>query len=286
MTTILDGQKVSKEIKEELKEKIAIIKKKYDRLPKLVVILIGNNSASLSYVTSKEKQCLEIGFDSEVIKLDENVSEEEVLHLINNLNLDSSVDGILVQLPIPKHINEYKLISAIDPNKDVDGFHPINIGNLVIGQECFVPCTPKGIMYLLEKYQISLSGKNVVVLGRSNIVGKPIAQLCLNKNATVTICHSKTNELKKVCKTADILIVAIGKSKFIDHEYIKENAVVIDVGINRIEGKICGDVNYEDVFEHCSYITPVPKGIGPMTIAMLLQNTIESFERRMKNVKR
>ena len=220
--------------------------------------------------------------ENELITLPETTTQEELLSLIERLNLDTAVDGILVQLPLPAHIKEKDIIHAIDPNKDVDGFHPCNVGKLMLNEETFVSCTPKGIIRILETIGYDdLSGKRAVVVGRSNIVGKPIAQLLLNKNATVTICHSRTQDIENVCKEADILIAAIGKAKYINRNWVKEGAVVIDVGINRDENnKMCGDVDFEDVKEVCSYITPVPKGVGPMTIAMLLENTLQSYHKR------
>lgn len=278
---IISGKEISIKIKDQLKEEVAKIKATYPRLPKLVVILVGDNQASQTYVRNKERGCQYIGIESEILRHDDSFSEAELLKEIDDLNNDDSVDGILVQLPLPKHINEDKVIEAIIPSKDVDGFHPENVAKLFLGQHSLVPCTPKGMMVLLEEIKYDLTGKEVVIVGRSNIVGKPVALLCLQKNATVTIAHSKTKDLKAVCKRADVLIAAIGKPKFFDHEYIKDGAVVLDVGINRDENnKLCGDVNFDDVKDKVSAITPVPGGIGPMTITMLMQNTIEAFYHR------
>ena len=275
---IISGKDISTKIKEQLKQEVQEIKTKYNRLPKLAVILVGDNQASQVYVRNKERGCEYIGIDSLKIVHDESFSEEELLKEINELNNDDTVDGILVQLPLPKHINEDKVLEAILPSKDVDGFHPDNVAKLFLGQDSLVPCTPKGMMVLLDEINYDLTGKEVVVVGRSNIVGKPVALLCLQKNATVTIAHSRTANLKEVCKRADVLIAAVGKAKMINHEYVKEGAVVLDVGINRDENnKLCGDVDFEDVKDLVSAITPVPGGIGPMTITMLLQNTLEAF---------
>lgn len=275
---IISGKDISTKIKEQLKQEVEEIKTKYNRLPKLAVILVGDNQASQVYVRNKERGCEFIGIDSLKIVHDESFSEEELLKEINELNNDDTVDGILVQLPLPKHINEDKVLEAIIPSKDVDCFHPENVAKLFLGQDSLVPCTPKGMMVLLDEINYDLTGKEVVVVGRSNIVGKPVALLCLQKNATVTIAHSRTANLKEVCKKADVLIAAVGKAKMINHEYVKAGAVVLDVGINRDENnKLCGDVDFEDVKDLVSAITPVPGGIGPMTITMLLQNTLEAF---------
>lgn len=280
---IIDGKEISIKIKEELKREIETIKKEYSRVPKLVVILVGENQASQTYVRNKENACQYIGMDSLVLRHPETMSEEELLNEIEQLNQDTTVDGILVQLPLPKHIDATKVLDMIIPSKDVDGFHPENVAKLFLGQHSLVPCTPKGMMVLLEEIEYNLEGKEVVVVGRSNIVGKPVALLCLQKNATVTIAHSKTKDLKAVCKRADVLIAAVGKAKFFNHEYVKEGAVVLDVGINRDENnKLCGDVDFEDVKDIAYAITPVPKGVGPMTITMLMKNTIEAFYSRNK----
>lgn len=278
---IISGKDISLKIKNQLKLEVAKIQESYSRLPKLTVILVGDNQASQTYVKNKERGCDYIGIKSEVLKHDANFSEVELLKEIESLNKDESVDGILVQLPLPKHIDEQKVLNAIAPSKDVDGFHPDNIANLFLGKKSLVPCTPKGMLVLLDEIGYDLTGKEVVVVGRSNIVGKPFALLCLHNNATVTIAHSKTENLKEVCRRADVLIAAIGKPKFITRDYIKEGAIVLDVGINRDENnKLCGDVDFDDVKDIVSGITPVPGGIGPMTITMLMQNTLEAFYRR------
>lgn len=278
MAQIIDGKAISTQIKDELKQKAAEYKANGVNIC-LCVIQVGDNPASTTYVRNKKKGCEYIGIDSLSYELPESTTEEELLKLIDDLNIDAKVNGILVQLPLPKHINEDKVIKAISPLKDVDGFHPESVGALCIGQKGFVSCTPAGIIQLLMRSNIDIAGKECVVLGRSNIVGKPMSILMLRENATVTIAHSKTQNLKEVCKRADILIVAIGKPLFVNSEYVKDGAVVIDVGINRDENnKLCGDVDYDDVFDKCSYITPVPGGVGPMTIAMLLNNCIESVE--------
>lgn len=278
---IISGKEISVKIKDQLKEEVAKIKEKYPRLPKLVVILVGDNQASQTYVRNKERGCQYIGIESEILRHEASFSEADLLKEINDLNNDDSVDGILVQLPLPEHINEDKVLDAIVPSKDVDGFHPENVAKLFLGQHSLVPCTPKGMMVLLDEINYDLTGKEVVIVGRSNIVGKPVALLCLQKNATVTIAHSKTKDLKEVCSRADVLIAAIGKAKFFNHDYVKDGAVVLDVGINRDENnKLCGDVDFEDVKDKVMAITPVPGGIGPMTITMLMQNTLEAFYHR------
>ena len=278
---IISGKEISVKIKDQLKEEVSKIKETYPRLPKLVVILVGDNQASQTYVRNKERGCQYIGIESEILRHDASFSEIELLQEINDLNNDDTVDGILVQLPLPQHINEEKVLDAIVPSKDVDGFHPENVAKLFLGQHSLVPCTPKGMMVLLEEINYDLAGKEVVIVGRSNIVGKPVALLCLQKNATVTIAHSQTKDLKAVCSRADVLIAAIGKPKFFNHEYVKDGAVVLDVGINRDENnKLCGDVDFDDVKDKVKAITPVPGGIGPMTITMLMKNTIEAFYHR------
>lgn len=280
MAEIIYGNEVAADIKAELKIKVDELKAKQKRLPRLVVVLVGDNPASMSYVKGKEKACQAIGMENELISLPVQTTQEELLDVVKQLNNDQNVDGILVQLPLPKHIDENEVLFAIDPSKDVDGFHPYNIGKMMMGVDTFLPCTPKGIMELLKRIGYEdLSGKKAVVIGRSNIVGKPVAQLLLNAHATVTIAHSRTADIKEITKEADILIVAVGKAKFVKADWVKEGAVIIDVGINRNEDqKLCGDVDFEDVKDHCSYITPVPKGVGPMTIAMLLSNTLEAYE--------
>ncbi|MCR4787771.1 MAG: bifunctional methylenetetrahydrofolate dehydrogenase/methenyltetrahydrofolate cyclohydrolase FolD [Lachnospiraceae bacterium] len=276
MANIIDGKTISAQIKEELAVKVKELKSKGVDIC-LCVIQVGNDPASSVYVKNKKKGCELVGIDSVSYELPESTTQEELLELIEKLNNDEKINGILVQLPLPSHIDENAVIEKISPLKDVDGFHPVSVGNLCIGRPGFVSCTPAGIIELLKRSNIDIAGKECVVLGRSNIVGKPMSILMLRQNATVTIAHSKTADLKSVCKRADILIVAIGKSRFIDSGYIKDGAVVIDVGINRDENnKLCGDVDYDDVFDKCSYITPVPGGVGPMTIAMLLNNCVDS----------
>lgn len=276
MAKIIDGKAISLEIKDELKNKVAELKEA--GITKcLAVIQVGADPASSVYVRNKKKGCEYIGIESKSFELPEETSQDELIKLIENLNKDDSVNGILVQLPVPKHIDEDAIIKAIDPKKDVDGFHPQSVGALCIGQKGFVSCTPAGIIQLLKRSNIDIAGKECVIVGRSNIVGKPMALLMLRENATVTIAHSKTKDLKEVCKRADILIVAIGKPEFLTAEYVKEGAVVIDVGINRdANNHLVGDVKYDEVEPKCSYITPVPGGVGPMTIAMLLNNCVEA----------
>ncbi len=277
---LIDGKKISAEIKDECKQK-ALKLIESGKEPCLAVILVGNDPASSIYVNNKKKACEYCNIKSLSYELPEETTEKELLDLIEKLNNDASVDGILVQLPLPKHIDEDKVIAAIDPLKDVDGFHVKNVGSLCIGKPVLVSCTPAGVIELLKRSNVEISGKRCVVIGRSNIVGKPMALLMLSENATVTICHSRTKDLEAVCKEADILIVAIGKPRFIDSKYVKDGAVVIDVGIHRDENnKICGDVNFDDVKDKVSKITPVPGGVGPMTIAMLMSNVITACERK------
>lgn len=280
MAKIIYGSEIAQEIKTNLKQQIDQLRQKQARIPRLVVILIGENAASISYVAGKEKACQAIGMENELIHLPKETSETALLSLIHKLNADEKVDGILVQLPLPEHIDENKVIYAIDPQKDVDGFHPYNVGRMMMGKPTFLPCTPKGIMEVLARIlPRDLSGMNAVVIGRSNIVGKPIAQLLLAANATVTTTHSKTSHIKEITRNADILIVAVGKPRLVDASWVKEGAIVIDVGVNRDEhNHLCGDVDFETVEPKASYITPVPKGIGPMTIAMLLSNTLDAYE--------
>jgi methylenetetrahydrofolate dehydrogenase (NADP+) / methenyltetrahydrofolate cyclohydrolase len=276
MATIIDGKLISDQIKQELKEKVSQLKNQNIAI-QLAVIQVGNDPASSVYGSNKKKACAFVGIDSISYELSSDTTEEELLELIYELNESSTVNGILVQLPLPKSISEERILLAIDPKKDVDGFHPYNVGSMCIGKATYLPCTPAGVIQLLKRSHIDMDGKDCVILGRSNIVGKPMSLLMLQENATVTICHSKTKNLKVVCKKADILIVAIGKPKMITAEYVKEDAVVIDVGIHRDENnKLCGDVDFDDVFASCQAITPVPGGVGPMTIAMLLQNCIDS----------
>lgn len=276
MAKIIDGKLISKQIKDELKGKVESLKSE-GREVCLAVIQVGCDQASTVYVGNKKKACEYIGIKSLAYELPEETTEEELLGIISKLNEDDSVHGILVQLPVPKHINEEHIINAISPAKDVDGFHPASVGALSIGKKGFVSCTPAGIIQLLKRSGIEIEGKDCVVIGRSNIVGKPMAMLLLRENGTVTVCHSKTKNLKEVCKRADILVVAIGKPKMIDASYVKEGATVIDVGIHRNEnGKLCGDVDYEAVEPVAGAITPVPGGVGPMTIAMLMNNCVEA----------
>lgn len=274
--TIIDGKIISSDIKDELKGKVSELKKNGTEIT-LAVIQVGNDPASSVYVGNKKKACEYIGINSMSYELPEETSEDELISLIHELNANHRVNGILVQLPLPKHIDEDLIVKTISPKKDVDGFHPQNVGALSIGQRGFVSCTPAGVIQLLKRSGMDIAGKECVIIGRSNIVGKPMALLMLRENATVTICHSRTNNLKEVCKRADILIVAIGKPRMITKDYVKEGAVVIDVGIHRDENnKLCGDVDYQDVINHVSAITPVPGGVGPMTIAMLMNNCVES----------
>jgi len=276
MATVIDGKKVSGEIKNELKEKVARLKEKNIEVT-LCVIQVGSDPASSIYVRNKKKACEEIGIKSLSYELPEETSQEELINLIRELNQRPDVNGILVQLPLPGHIDEETIIRTISPEKDVDGFHPLNVGRLSLGQKGMVSCTPAGVVQLLKRYNIPIEGKECVIVGRSNIVGKPMAMLMLKENATVTVCHSRTKNLAEVTGRADILIVAMGKPKFITREYVKEGAVVIDVGIHRDENnRICGDVDYDDVAEKVSAITPVPGGVGPMTIAMLMHNCVET----------
>lgn len=278
MALRIDGKIISGQIKDELKEKVAAYKKQGVEIT-LAVIQVGNDPASTVYVGNKKKACEYIGIRSLAYELPENISQEELLNKIEELNGRKDVNGILVQLPLPKHIDEDAVIRSIDPKKDVDGFHPQSVGALSIGESGFVSCTPAGIIQLLKRSNIEIEGKECVVVGRSNIVGKPISMLLLRENGTVTVCHSKTKNLKEVTKRADILVVAIGKPKFITKEYVKDGAVVIDVGIHRNENnKLCGDVDYEDVESVVSAITPVPGGVGPMTIAMLMNNCVEAVK--------
>ena len=278
MATLIDGKKISQEIKDELKEKVTQLKKEGKEVT-LAVIQVGNDPASTVYVGNKKKACEYIGIRSLAYELSEDTTEEKLLELIRELNVRTDVNGILVQLPLPKHINEDLVIKTIAPEKDVDGFHPQSVGALSIGQKGFVSCTPAGVIQLLKRTGIEIEGKECVVLGRSNIVGKPMALLLLRENGTVTICHSKTKDLKEVPKRADILVVAVGKPKFITKDYVKEGAAVIDVGIHRNENnKLCGDVDFADVEPIAGAITPVPGGVGPMTIAMLMYNCVASVE--------
>ncbi len=278
MAKIIDGKAISMAIKDELKEKVAEYKKQGVEIT-LAVVKVGNDPASAVYVRNKEKACEYVGITSRTLALPEETTEEELLKVVKELNEDKAVNGILVQLPLPKHIDESKVLLAIDSNKDVDGFHPVNVGKMVIGEETFLPCTPAGHIEMLKRTDIEISGKECVVIGRSNIVGKPMSMLMLKENATVTIAHSRTKDLKEVTKRADILIAAIGKAKFVTADYVKEGAVIIDVGMDRDEnGKLCGDVDFDSVSQVASAITPVPGGVGPMTVTMLLVNCLRSVE--------
>ena len=275
---IIDGKKCSEEILENLRKDISEYKEKTGKVPGLAVIILGNNAASKIYVKSKIRACEKTGILSREIILDENISEEELINEIEKLNNDKNINGILVQLPLPSHINEKKICEAISVKKDVDGFKAENLGKIMLGDDDgFISCTPQGIIYLIDQLNMDLHGKNVVVVGRSNIVGKPVASLLINKGATTTVCNSRTKDLAGILKKADIIVIAIGKAKFLTKDMVKEGAVVIDVGINRVDGKICGDVDFENVKDIVSHITPVPGGVGPMTIAMLLKNTVKAF---------
>ncbi|MGN0346542.1 MAG: bifunctional methylenetetrahydrofolate dehydrogenase/methenyltetrahydrofolate cyclohydrolase FolD [Lachnospiraceae bacterium] len=277
MATIIDGKRISQEIKDELKEKVSLLKTQGVNIS-LAVIQVGNDPASSVYVGNKKKACAYIGIESLSYELPEETTQQELLSLIEKLNMNDAVNGILVQLPLPKQIDEKTVLNSISPKKDVDGFHPVSVGNLLIGQPGYLSCTPAGVIQLLKRSNIEISGKECVVVGRSNIVGKPMGVLLLRENGTVTIAHSKTEDLKKVCKRADILVVAIGKPKFIDASYVKEGATVIDVGIHRDENnKLCGDVDFVSVEPIAGSITPVPGGVGPMTIAMLMSNCVNSI---------
>ena len=280
MAQIIDGKAISKQVREEIAAEVISFKEKYGCAPGLAVVIVGNDPASQVYVRNKKRGCEEVGFYSESYELPEETTQDELIALVEKLNNDEKIHGILVQLPLPKHLNETEVLLKIKPEKDVDAFHPYNVGKIMIGDYDFLPCTPAGVMRLLAEYGIDPTGKHCVVVGRSNIVGKPQAMLLLQKNGTVTVCHSKTADLKAECKRADILVVAIGKAKFINADYVKAGATVIDVGMNRDEnGKLCGDVAYDEVARLASAITPVPGGVGPMTIAMLMQNCLYTIKR-------
>ena len=280
MAEIIDGKKVSAHLREQISADVLKFKQVHGVTPGLAVVLVGDNPASMVYVRNKHKACLECGINSFEITFPADISEADLLAEIARLNLDNSVHGILVQLPLPRHINEDKVINAIDPNKDVDAFHPTNVGKIMTGKYDFLPCTPAGIMSLLDYYGIELDGKNCVVVGRSNIVGKPMAHLLLERNATVTVCHSHTADLASFTRNADVVVVAVGRAEFLKADMIKPSAVVIDVGINRLDnGKLVGDVAFDEVAPLASFITPVPGGVGPMTITTLLRNAIKSAER-------
>lgn len=290
---ILDGNSLSQQIRDEIKEEVQQITGKGKRAPHLAAVLVGENPASKAYVGMKIKDCEEVGFTSTLFKKEEDISEEELLDLIDALNHEKDLDGFIVQLPLPKHISEEKILLAIDPSKDVDGFHPTNFGRMAQGMEAFVPATPLGIMRMLERFDVPTEGKHCVVIGRSNIVGRPMSILMSQKgghsNSTVTICHSGTKDLEKYTRDADIIIAALGKPNFLNHEMIREGVTIIDVGINRVEKDnkkgyaLVGDVDFEDVKNKASFITPVPGGVGPMTRAMLLENTLLAYQRKTKN---
>ncbi len=282
MSELIDGKELAKKIRKNLKKEVAILKESGVN-PKLAVIMVGNDPGSTVYVRNKSKACEKTGIEFEEFLFEENTSEEELLQIIEKLNNDSTINGILLQSPVPKHIDINKAFRAILPEKDVDGFNPVNVGNLTIGEDAFISCTPYGVIKMFEEYNIELEGKNAVILGRSNIVGKPMIQCMLNKNATVTVCHSRTQNIGEITKNADVIISAIGKPKFLKEDMVKDGSVVIDVGINRLEdGSIVGDVDFEGVSKKTSYITPVPGGVGPMTIAMLLNNVVKATKIQMK----
>ena len=277
---LIDGKKVSLEIRDHLAEEVAEVKRKTGAVPGLAVVLVGDDPASAVYVRNKNKTCQSLGFASFEHVLPAETPEADLLALVESLNVDEKVHGILVQLPLPGQIDSEKVLRAILPEKDVDGFHPVNMGQLVVGRSLLVPCTPLGIITLLDRYGIDIEGKHAVVLGRSNIVGKPVSLLLLGRNATVTICHSRTRELAAVTRQADILVAAVGRARFVTADMVKDGAVVIDVGINRVDGKLVGDVDFQGVEGKASFITPVPGGVGPMTIAMLMENTMKAFRTR------
>lgn len=281
MAQLIDGKAVSAAVKQEVADETAKLREEKGLKVGLAVVIVGNDPASRVYVNNKKKACEAVGFQSYEYALDESTTQEQLLDLVNVLNRDDRVNGILVQLPLPKHIDEKAVINAISPDKDVDAFHPINVGKIMIGEYSFLPCTPAGVMRLIESTGTDITGKQCVVIGRSNIVGKPQAMLLLQKNGTVTICHSKTKNLKEICLGADILVVAIGRANFVTGDMIKEGAVVIDVGMNRLDnGKLCGDVEFESAEKKASFITPVPGGVGPMTIAMLMKNTLTAAKQQ------
>ena len=283
MATIIDGKALALKMQTELADKVNKLKTEKSIVPGLVVILVGDNPASQVYVRNKERSATKAGFKSETVRLSESISEEELIEVIERYNEDPTFHGILVQLPLPSHINDKKILLAIDPKKDVDGFHPVNTGHLWNGRPQMVPCSPAGIMEMFREYHVNLEGKDAVIIGRSNIVGKPMAQLLLDKNATVTLAHSRTRRLPEIAKRADILIVAIGRGHFVTKEFVKEGAIVIDVGMNRDDdGKLIGDVKFDEVSEIASLITPVPGGVGPMTITMLLEQTYQAALRSLK----
>ena len=275
MAQIIDGKAISKQVREEIATDVVAFREKYNRAPGLAVIIVGSDPASQVYVRNKKKACEEVGFYSESYELPAETTQEELVALVERLNEDDKINGILVQLPLPKHLDETEILLKIKPEKDVDAFHPYNVGKIMIGNHDLLPCTPAGVMVLLERSGVDVSGKKCAVIGRSNIVGKPMAMLLLHANGTVTICHSRTQNLKEICREADILVASIGKPEFVTADMVKDGAVVVDVGINRLEdGKLVGDVAFSEVEPKASYITPVPGGVGPMTITMLLKNTL------------
>ena len=278
---IIDGKKQAEIIRNEIKKEISDLKKKSGKTPSLTVILIGDYAPSLIYVKNKEKSAREVGINSEIIRYPKNVSEKDILKKIEELNKNDEISGILVQLPLPSHISKEKIINAINPSKDVDGFNPVNVGNLSSGYDSIVPCTPLGCLLLIKKIESNLAGKHAVIIGRSNLNGKPMAQLLLKENCTVTIVHSKTNNLQNECLKADILVSAVGVPNLIKKDWVKKNAIVIDVGINKVGEKIVGDVNFDELKDNVKAITPVPGGVGPMTIACLLKNTLTCFKARL-----
>ena len=275
---LIDGKKVSGQIRNRLAEEVQELKKKTGKTPGLATVLVGDDPASAVYVRNKNKICGELGFQSFEQKLSADTSEEQLLQLVGELNSNKDIHGILVQLPLPDQIDSEKILQAIDPKKDVDGFHPVNVGKLVVGNALLTPCTPTGIIELLDHYDIEISGKHAVIIGRSNIVGKPVSMLLLQRNATITICHSRTQDLEEVTRSADIIVAAVGRANFVTEEMVSEGTVVIDVGINRVDGKLTGDVDFETVSKKASHITPVPGGVGPMTIALLMENTLKAFK--------
>ena len=282
MSKLISGKEVSLKVKNQVAEETAELKKQ-GITPGLAVIIVGNDPASRVYVNSKKKACAEVGFNSYEYALPEETTQEELLELVEKLNNDNNVNGILCQLPLPKHIEENAIINAIKAEKDVDAFHPFNVGKIMIGEYAFLPYTPAGVMELIDSTGVEISGKSCVVIGRSNIVGKPMAMLLLHRSGTVTICHSKTQNLQEICRNADILVAAVGRANFVTEDMVKDGAVVIDVGMNRLEnGKLCGDVDFENVEKKASYITPVPGGVGPMTIAMLMKNTLTAAKMHNK----
>lgn len=278
MGEIISGKVLSKEIREQVRVEVADLKQKYEAVPHLVVVLIGEDPASQSYVKSKERACIKAGMRSTVIRKEDTISEDEVLAIIDQLNRDNDVHGILVQLPVPKHIDENKIIDAIDYRKDVDGFHPLNIAYMHMGRPAIMPATPTGIITMLKSINVELKGKDALVIGRSNIVGKPTAMLLMKEHCTVTIAHSRTQNLKEKCLQADIIVAAVGRPKTVTKDMVKKGAVIIDVGVNRVDGKLVGDVDFEEIKDIASFITPVPGGVGPMTITSLLQNTVKTFK--------